>query len=590
LAVTESDNLSISVWPDVANQSDSIGVRAFVGDVLVASTEESDRPEFYFEHADDSETVRITCRPPGEKTLLQDWIGLSEIEIRTRVGGESWATLARISVAVAAAKIQNDEFATLCDRLSEVSGALLLDVYGKTFIGISKDEKPGVSAPVIMVDRLQALCRSLIPELKCALRNPSFRLGTHSSREPSHPGATVSTAQLEAACLDPSMLRRNGRRPVFVEMISEQTQTKYSLYENKVISRFLKLALLQASELRHRITSEIAIRNARRGFRHRPKGDGQKTWWETEDLPRIEQLEGLLPPTDHVLKSLNRMSESWLLQEDSPLDSAPISTPLFRNNAPYSRLFRLMKEHFLSSRIVIDSDSMLKQIKSIPPLFEWWCVLEVMNYLNRSLTLVSPGNSRETPFKRLVSGGTDRFVVSLESEQFIDFLDSNDTLVRLRYEPHYRRHQKRLNSDFGLLSQDASLKTPDIAIEVYEKSKHTGVPRLIVILDAKYSRSSHESKLQELRGKYSAIGNFHTGEVLSRQIWALTPRSSSHAAEPDLRRFCTVDNVAFWNSDFDTNQIVSGAIEMRPASAETDAPLEKLLCLILRRAGVSLND
>ena len=207
--------------------------------------------------------------------------------------------------------------------------------------------------------------------------------------------------------------------------------------------------------------------------------------------------------------------------------------------------------------------------------------------------MVSEPGSPSSPFQQL-SGLRDRLVIEFESNQTLDFLDAAGRLVRMRYEPEYRRISDSGGLPFGLL--DGTLKTPDFALEVYGTDGDT-TPKLIAILDAKYSTASHTFLLSKLKGKYSQIGEFSSGRVLSRQIWAVTPSQPTHPAnESGLQSFCTCDNGAFWSESFSSSANVAGAVQARPSLAGSKeaatggrSPLELLIRRILVIAGVELR-
>ena len=132
-------------------------------------------------------------------------------------------------------------------------------------------------------------------------------------------------------------------------------------------------------------------------------------------------------------------------------------------------------------------------------------------------------------FCRLESERT-RFVVEFSPDQAVDFEDDAGRLIRLRYVPSYRPEHSSGGLAYGLLSPEEE-RTPDIALEVFPPGdRNSPVPELIVVFDAKYTSMPHYQKLEEVRLKYSKIGVFETGHVLSRQVWALVPLDALSAA------------------------------------------------------------
>ncbi|MCB9953572.1 MAG: hypothetical protein H6824_21560 [Planctomycetaceae bacterium] len=291
-----------------------------------------------------------------------------------------------------------------------------------------------------------------------------------------------------------------------------------------------------------------------------------------------------------VDRTLELLKRGWLVHDTRVLSNMPEATPLVRSHRGYRTVFELIRLHFSTFRVQLDDYHLLLQAKSIPLLYEWWCLLEVLHILHKILELKVGGDDRTRPFRRLISDGRDRFVIQFEGNQTIDFVDQTQRLVRVRYEPEYRSIRDSGGLGFGLLG-GASLRTPDIAIEIYPDEGGLSVPSLIVVLDAKYSTSDHERKLEIVRGTYSKIGVFSTGQEISRQIWALTPAAASpDVTKPWWASYCTVDNNGFWFENFDMSNTVAGAIQAKPNQPGGRSPLEMLIRLILQRAGVELND
>jgi hypothetical protein len=93
--------------------------------------------------------------------------------------------------------------------------------------------------------------------------------------------------------------------------------------------------------------------------------------------------------------------------------------------------------------------------------------------------------------------------------------------------------------------------------------------------------------------KYGKIGIFRTGRVLSRQVWAMTtmPAASIGAlreGQPEWASYCTVDNIGFWSDEFDITSPVAGVVQARPKMPAGRPPLDSLIRLLLKRAGVVL--
>src|SRR5204862_6465345 len=123
---------------------------------------------------------------------------------------------------------------------------------------------------------------------------PASRLRTWRIREPLLLGQSVSDLSLEEACRDPTLLARRRGGVCFREQVRETAAASFDVPENRLLSAFLQFLAEQLADLRGRVQREIDLRSERRAYRHRRSTEGAKTWWETEDLPRIEALQKLL--------------------------------------------------------------------------------------------------------------------------------------------------------------------------------------------------------------------------------------------------------------------------------------------------------
>src|SRR5215471_19996309 len=131
--------------------------------------------------------------------------------------------------------------------------------------------------------------------LRAIARRPAYRLKSRRVREPALAELAVSDVTLEETCLDPTLaVPLQGGRVHFREHVREVASPSYDLPENRTIAGFLHFLSLQVRDLRRRMEHEIGMREERRQYRNRRPADGGKSWWESEDLPRIEEMTNLL--------------------------------------------------------------------------------------------------------------------------------------------------------------------------------------------------------------------------------------------------------------------------------------------------------
>jgi hypothetical protein len=577
---TENSEFTLSIVPE-AEDSDS-GIELRIGKVLVASTRASDRTDFPILPAgSDDGSRRWTCS--GQ--LLRDWVGVTDIALDV-VNGQQRRTVLRIDdVRVAAGKVTQEVFEALCAEITAQSSALLLDVFGKTYFGLEPEFQPGESAPLAVMRRLRFVVDRMTAALRDIARRPALRLRGLAIREPALSGQSVNELTLEEACVDPTLATRVGHAIVFREQIREDAIRHFDLPEHRVLTGFLRFLRLQIADLRARAVREREQRRANRVYRDRPREDG-RSWWQSEDEPRIRELEAVLETLAILDAELVHHLRLSFLPSAATLEEVPRITPLFRSHRAYADAFRTIVGHFQSYRVQIDGGHVLARARSLPALYECWCYLEVMRILKTSLTMVG-ATGDDSPFRR-VAAERERFVIEFSSDQWIDFQDRTGRLVRLRYVPRYRNRFLDSGRGYGLLGPEPEV-TPDLSLELYSSNRAEGAPELIVVLDAKYSNSPHVQILDRVRAKYGRIGSFSDGVIRSRQVWALAPTApqSSQYLTPQWANSCTIDNLSFWSDSFDDSTPVAGVVQARPLLGQP-APLELLLRWVLEREGVVL--
>ena len=569
--------------------------RILIGNFVIASTLEKERTDFVLRIGEDEEgNEHYYCTG----RMLRDWAGQTEltVEIARREESswaEAWKTVLSADLYIAAGKLEQEAFEALCSEVADYSAGMLLDVYGKTFVNLELERRPGESAPVLVLQRLRHVLDQIAASLRGIARRPAYRLKTQRVREPALAELAVNDLTLDEMCADPSLavpLDEGGLH--FREHVREVASPSFDLPENRIISGFLHFLNLQVRDIRRRMVHEVRVREERKEYRHRRKADGSKTWWESEDLPRIQELQSLLVSVDTMGRELAALLQSPFLPPAPPLRSVPPSTPLLRYHKAYSSAFKTIATHFQAFRVQVDDKHLVLRARSLPVLYEWWCLLEVLRSLRACLRFAQAEDfGPNSPFRRLAEE-RDRFVLEFQADQSIDFEDMTGRLVRVRYVPSYRGLATAREA-YGFLAEYRE-RTPDISIELFPPGDTSGgPPELIIVLDAKYSSEPHPLKLDEVSRKYGKIGVFQTGKVLSRQVWAMTTMpaasiGSTREGQPEWASYCTVDNIGFWSDEYDMTSFVAGVVQARPKMPAGRSPLDSLLRLLLKRAGVIL--
>jgi len=599
LSLSETHEIELILYPEVNEEAQRgrYDIRVLLGNHTVASTLRKDRPDFMLQWHDNPEDDGEYCSCRG--AILRDWAGSTEFQVQilhATQTEQTWTTILQCQLYISAGKMEQETFEALCAEIADYSASMLLDVYGKTFIGLELERRPGETAPILALQRTRQAIEQLDSSIRAIARRPAYRLRSQRVREPVLVEQAVSDLTLEEACLDPTVavpLPDGSLR--FREHVREVASPSYDLPENRMLSGFLHFLNLQTRDLRTRMEGEVRMREERREYRSRRIGSESKTWWESEDLPRIEELNGLLKLVEIMGRDLAHLQRSPFLPPAPPLRSMPQSTPLIRSHKAYSSAFKVMVTHYQAFRVQVDDRNLVLRARSLPVLYEWWCLLEVMRSLRGCLDFgQSEDFGPQSPFRRLAEE-RDRFVVEFTADQSLDYEDAQGNLIRLRYVPSYVGYRGERGHGYGLLGDDRE-RTPDIALEIFLGGEASNrPPDLIVVFDAKYSSESHQMKLEEVKRKYDKIGIFRTGKVLSQQVWAITPMAAPARRQtwggelPEWASYCTVDNVGFWSDEFDIGSSVVGVVQAKPKMLAGRSPLESLLRLILKRVGIVLR-
>jgi hypothetical protein len=584
LTLTESSELVLRLYPD---ELATFQARVYVGNVLMASTLESDRPDYLLEVVEaDPGKEHFAC----SGRLFKDWVGQTELAVDVW-SAECWQRVLVAGLSVTAGKMEQEAFRLLCTAIADHSAAVLLDVYGKTFLGLEPERRLGESVPVATLQRVRQAIDQIDASLRAIARRPAYRLKTRRVREPALAEQSVSDLTVEETCVDPTLAVATGTAIRFREHVREVASPSFDLAENRLISGFLHFLALQIGDLKTRMRHEVQLREERHSYRHRRGGEGGKTWWESEDLPRIEELQKLLTSVTAMERDLARLRTHAFLPGGAQLREVPQATPLIRSHKAYASAFKVIVMHFMAYRVHLDDQHLLMRAKSLPVLYEWWCMLEVLHLLQSCLSLSkSTAGEVGSPFRRRAEE-RERFVIEFDEDQAVDFRDEQGWLIRLRYVPHYQSGRDSRGRTYGQLGQEGE-RTPDIALEIFPPApQQLNTPELIIVLDAKYSSVSHQQKLEEVKRKYAKLGVFKSGRVLSRQVWALTPAppQTVETSNPEWASFCTVDNQGFWSEEFEMASSVAGVVQAKPQMPAGRSPLECLLRLLLKRAGVVLQ-
>ena len=70
---------------------------------------------------------------------------------------EHWTPILASALQISAGKIEQEAFEALCAEIADYSAGMLLDVFGKTFVNLELERRPGENAPILVLQRVRAV-------------------------------------------------------------------------------------------------------------------------------------------------------------------------------------------------------------------------------------------------------------------------------------------------------------------------------------------------------------------------------------------------------------------------------------------------
>ena len=583
---SELERVVFRIHSGSSGDFESWSYRVRLGSVVVASS----APE----GPDEEPLVAIA---PGELTTrtfqpFLDCAGsaLLEVSVRSPTEDDYQATLL-VPLRILPAKITPDELRLLIEELEEAAYGILFDAYAKTLARPGKRPRDLHRTPFEKLEQVRRTIDAFGAELARISRRPAQRLTLSPRRVAVLPGDPITPETLVSIAEDASLLARS-RHGVFPRERIEMTAEKdVRLAEHLALAGFLGSLAEELRDALVLIRKEIQTRMDRR----QAFAAGSTGIWGRREEPRIRAFMSLEATARNLLAACRdlRRRHDFLPADVPPLRRAPEITKRFAHVGAYRELYRLMQEHFAESDLLLEGWRTPWGAKSLPVLWEYWIVLRILQFLQKRLPYgSSPWESSDSLFRRLV-GARDRYVFDLAGNQRLEFMDSEGSRILFRYQPRYSTMagvRARRGRSFGRLQRRGAPYEPDVAIEIYPvEAEESGVPRQILLFDAKYSSRNHEDILASIL-RYRNIGDHATGRRLARHVWAVTnsllPGGSAESPTGQLDTLATVDNEAFFLDTFSPQSEVCGVVGVRPGVHKERDALELLLARVFDVVGV----
>ncbi|HYF79803.1 MAG TPA: DUF2357 domain-containing protein, partial [Symbiobacteriaceae bacterium] len=262
----------------------------------------------------------------------------------------------RFELLVQPSKLTQSEYHAILRDLQERERGLLLDVYGKTYLTVDEQRPPipgemPAEEFLARAQRAVAVCEQQLTEIR---RQPQQGIRVAFASQAYRPGQLLRSREVHELCRrgdglgaavphDPYALEAGGQYVGIERVPTLETVQDYDVYEHRAIRWFLLRLRILLSDLRRAAQAEYDQRMADKTWKNYRRNPNQPSWWEQEDLPRLQPLQERAT----LCESLSGRITSLLrrhpcLQELGPFTPPLRATPTFGRRPAYRRLYETM--------------------------------------------------------------------------------------------------------------------------------------------------------------------------------------------------------------------------------------------------------
>lgn len=428
-----------------------------------------------------------------------------------RVKDGKRVTVFSASLYVVPSKIGWANYKGMVADLQSVCRALVTDVTGKSTLGMGASAKAWRTLEEELV-AVSSACRRLKPILAEIERAPKAAMTVRQSVVPAgRARSRRAVAAMMKRGIDPTAEGSDARLCAFGRLVESR-----DIPEHRLLKAFLKLMRVRLGNCRAGLDADVRRLEAERKYRSRTSVAGERSLYETEDLPRILRLKERDAEAEGVLR--------WLEEELGGAFWSGVGEAVF---APESTQFAENDYYLEAANIVLRYLRDLShwggtfgspfRAKKNSRLYEQWVLVQLVSAFKECGLDVT---SWEEVLGRSVGAtfGIDFARNTTFAAQFVDGYE-----VVIRYEP-------------WILPKDASWKfpsetlchfgggnwSPDIIVEL--RRRDGGKAVYAIAMDAKFSRRPTK-EMRESVLKYARIrtteGRF--GRRVARQVWLVYP-------------------------------------------------------------------
>lgn len=460
-----------------------------------------------------SDDIRLSH---SEQTEMQAWLrnnlGDSQILLEKEVEEGVFSPILTLPLQVAPRPSVQQDFVALLEDITQVHAGLVQDVVGRSWIkkGMLGESLTHLQ-PEPLIEYLEQLVERLGHSIHQIARQPSKQL----TREPvlvRYRGGDLLDNMSIASLMRARETRIDGsgrvrnigkvriRRPILTDDLSE----------HRHIASELKRLSTKAKELASYCASTASLLEQEEARWGEIMGDSPSVYQQIHE-PRVQAYRKLSEHALSVGERLRSLIQRYPFLSKAEQPRTPFGiTPIFHGRPDYREVFRLLVDARRQFGVVLDNDSTRIHTKDFPTLYEMWCFLQVVAYLNERLGAPKPlpslGFSKEILHPSLVPG--QRFLYRVRRNLQIEVCYEQEFLP-------WRSAQSK-QQKWGAAFTSEPLR-PDITITVEMR----GFEPVMLVLDAKSSDHFSFSRFRSMADYSRQIFDVQSGEQPVKQVFLL---------------------------------------------------------------------
>jgi len=373
--------------------------------------------------------------------------------------------------------------------------------------------------PLTLINYLKELYEKLRQTILRISRQPSTRLIRRSEVVRYRGGELLDAASVssiarwsETEIDENGQLQRIGRVRVRKHTLTED------LSEHRHIAAEIRRLSRKAFELSKHCRTLAALLQKEKAFWGREKS-GNPSIFQEYYMPRIDAYEALSNEAHLMSRRFNELLTRFsFLRNLSKPRTIFGPTPIFMGRPDYRKIYHLLLQTRKQFGILLHQDAMLLQYRDFPTLYEVWCLVQIIRYLQQRFGSVSSLPS--------ISEVNDIYLPTVEEEQTFLFKVSRNIELALTYQHQFLpwRQASKKGERWGASFSSEPLR-PDITLTIHKMHQ----PPVILVIDAKSTDYFRPIRFREMADYSRQVFDLRDGSLPIKQVFLLhrdrTPRS-----------------------------------------------------------------